>query len=156
MTMLRSYPTRWVHLLVKALLYNHKASCLYHFDDSDLLMVIFLVSTSLQAFEDLNERKQILDILQIVLKQAGFLVDKTALKLIERHTEDDQNLVCLDNVFSALGISNWNDVRKLKEKFEEVMKSRYRCTNDSFTKSDESCASQSDQTEDQIKVQVYL
>lgn len=110
----------------------------------------------MQTFEDLNDRKQMLDILQIVLNQAGFLVDKTALKLIEQHTEDDQNLVCLDNVFSALGISNWDDVRKLKEKFEDVMKSRYRCTNDSFTKSDESCTSQSDQTEEQIKVHMFL
>lgn len=104
------------------------------------------------TFEDKNERTQMLHILQIVLRQAGFLVDKTAIKLIEEHTEDEQNLVCLDNVFNALGISKWDDVRKLKEKFEEVMKTHCQSPSDSFTKSEESASVLSDEADENIKV----
>nr|XP_029733935.1 dynein regulatory complex protein 1 homolog [Aedes albopictus] len=118
---------------------------------SESTLVHSQVSTSLMTFEDKHERTQMLHILQIVLRQAGFLVDKTAIKLIEEHTEDEQNLVCLDNVFNALGISKWDDVRKLKEKFEEVMKTHCQSPSDSFTKSEESASVLSDEADENIK-----
>ncbi|XP_062565313.1 dynein regulatory complex protein 1 homolog [Armigeres subalbatus] len=122
--------------------------------DSDSTLVPSQVNTSLMTFDDLDERKQILDILQMILRQAGFLIDKTALKLIEEYTEDEQNLVCLDNVFNALGILNWDEVRKLKEKFEEVMKMHCRSTNELFTKSDETGSLRSDETDEHIKTHI--
>ncbi|XP_055593336.1 dynein regulatory complex protein 1 homolog [Uranotaenia lowii] len=99
------------------------------------------------SFENEAERVQIMNVLQIVLKQAGFLVDRTALRLIEEFTEEEKSLVCLDNVFNALGISHWEDVRRLKEKFDEIIKSYNQNASDSFTRSEGSVSSQSEEND---------
>ncbi|XP_058837079.1 dynein regulatory complex protein 1 homolog isoform X2 [Topomyia yanbarensis] len=109
-------------------------------------------NTSLVTFDDSTERNQILDILQVVLKQAGFLIDKTAMKLMESYALEEQNLVCLDNIFNALGILNWDDVRKLKEKFEYILKTRYYSNSESLTKSDETNANVTSIIDDKLKV----
>lgn len=55
----------------------------------------FLDSLSIVSFDDSNECNQIINTLQVVLKQAGFLIDKTAIKLIEKYAEEEKNIVCL-------------------------------------------------------------
>lgn len=59
----------------------------------------FLDSLSIVSFDDSNECNQIINTLQVVLKQAGFLIDKTAIKLIEKYAEEEKNIVCLVRSF---------------------------------------------------------
>ncbi|XP_039438047.1 dynein regulatory complex protein 1 homolog [Culex pipiens pallens] len=109
-------------------------------------------SLSIVSFDDSNECNQIINTLQVVLKQAGFLIDKTAIKLIEKYAEEEKNIVCLDNVFNALGISNWDDLRKLKDRFEEIMKCRQYGLNDTSSKTDDSIMPKSDYSIEQLKI----
>ncbi|XP_058465651.1 dynein regulatory complex protein 1 homolog isoform X2 [Malaya genurostris] len=85
----------------------------------------------------LNERDQFLDILHGFMEQAGFLVDKTVVKLMDTYAREDQSLVCLDNIFNALGISNWDDVKILREKFSCIENTRFDSNSVSTIKSDE-------------------
>lgn len=77
------------------------------------------------SFDVTNEIRQIWNTLQVVIKQAGFLVDNTAINMVEKCTQDKQHLMRLDNILNAIGVSSWEDVHKLKQKFENILKSRY-------------------------------
>ncbi|XP_055629874.1 dynein regulatory complex protein 1 homolog isoform X3 [Toxorhynchites rutilus septentrionalis] len=104
---------------------------------------------------DVSEREQTIEILKDVLQQAGFLFDKSITKLIEHYTEDEKNVVHIDNVLSALGVLNWDDVHKLKSKFEEARQSRFRIISESSTKQSKvvlSKTEQEDETEDETSI----
>lgn len=58
-------------------------------------------------------------------------------------------------MFNALGVSNWEDLRKLKERFEEIMKCRQYGLNDTGSRTDDSIFPRSDYSDEQIKVCEY-
>lgn len=55
-------------------------------------------------------------------------------------------------MFNALGISNWDDLRKLKDRFEEIMKCGQYGLNDTSSKTDDSIMPKSDYSIEQLKV----
>ncbi|XP_053686319.1 dynein regulatory complex protein 1 homolog [Sabethes cyaneus] len=82
-------------------------------------------TTPIISFDSTNDMRQIWDTLQAVIKQAGFLVDFSAINMIEKNAPDKHHLVRLDNILNAIGVSNWEDVHKLKQKFEIIMKAHH-------------------------------
>lgn len=72
-------------------------SILYQIAWISVFNTTFQISESLSivSFDDSNECNQIINTLQVVLKQAGFLIDKTAIKLIEQYADEEKNIVCL-------------------------------------------------------------
>ncbi|XP_055526869.1 dynein regulatory complex protein 1 homolog isoform X3 [Wyeomyia smithii] len=73
--------------------------------------------------ESTNEIKEIWDTLQTIIRQAGFLADNNAINISEQYTQDKKHLVRIDTILNALGVSNWDDVQKLKQKLKYVTSS---------------------------------
>ncbi|XP_071403466.1 dynein regulatory complex protein 1-like [Centroberyx affinis] len=56
-----------------------------------------------------------LKVLQLLCDEAGFLIESKLLKLLSPLEEDEQSLMKLDSIFSALGIESEDDVYKLAD-----------------------------------------
>uniref|UniRef100_UPI003AAAFB60 dynein regulatory complex protein 1 n=1 Tax=Centroberyx gerrardi TaxID=166262 RepID=UPI003AAAFB60 len=56
-----------------------------------------------------------LKVLELLCDEAGFLIESKLLKLLSPLEEDEQSLMKLDSIFSALGIESEDDVHKLAD-----------------------------------------
>lgn len=56
-------------------------------------------------------------ILKKISDKTDFLVEEKLFDLLKPYTEEEKTLVCLDNVFNALGIQKVDDINSLKNYF---------------------------------------
>ncbi|XP_065062608.1 dynein regulatory complex protein 1-like [Rhopilema esculentum] len=70
--------------------------------------------------EELSNRK-IKEMLELLCDEAGFLVEGKLLKLLSPLEQDEQSLMKLDAIFSALGIETEDDIRLLTNYFYKLV-----------------------------------
>lgn len=64
-----------------------------------------------------NTQKLLKQILKKISDKTDFLVEEKLFDLLKPYTEEEKTLVCLDNVFNALGIQKVDDINSLKNYF---------------------------------------
>lgn len=67
--------------------------------------------------DDTSSRRLLKQILKKISDKTEFLVEEKLFDLLKPYAEDQKTLVCLDNVFSALGIHKIDDINSLKDYF---------------------------------------
>lgn len=87
----------------------------------DFIYLIFLetikIVTRKESLKDANTQRLLKLILKKISDKTEFLVEEKLFDLLKPYTEEQKTLVCLDNVFNALGIQKVGDINSLKEFF---------------------------------------
>uniref|UniRef100_A0A336MHQ0 CSON001907 protein n=1 Tax=Culicoides sonorensis TaxID=179676 RepID=A0A336MHQ0_CULSO len=75
------------------------------------------VVTRRESLTNDHTQKLLKQILKKITDKTDFLVEEKVFELLKPYTEEEKTLVCLDNVFNALGIQKVDDINSLKNYF---------------------------------------
>lgn len=70
-----------------------------------------------ESIKDVHTQRLLKQILQKISDKTEFLVEDKLFDLLKPYTVEQKTLVCLDNVFNALGIHKIDDINSLKDYF---------------------------------------